>query len=111
MTTITTLGHEDASVRTVAFENGVTLVVANDPDTRDEFCWACEQSITPVVEIVVLNDEEWDYAENAATLCPLCWEESTCRAVDADQILREIAEDARAEYLYDARKEAALERG
>jgi hypothetical protein len=114
MTTIRTLAHDDTTVREVTFDNGTVIVVANDPDSiPTAYCLDCEAEILPVVQVTVLNSEEWDYAPEAwdrahrftVSLCPECFGTDICRADDVDQIQYDRMLDAIAEVREQARKD------
>ena len=108
--TLTSMHHADATVATVTFVNGTTLLVADAIDHADTmYCVDCESDTTPVVRVTITSDEEWDYADGTAADKPLC---STCYgddlfadAYDADAALDERAADDDADRRYHERKD------
>lgn len=93
MSSTGTITHEDPTVRMVSIY-GVDTVVADDPDTRHNYCLDCAASITPMVAIVILDDEQWDYAADAKPLCPTCGTDDLADVADLDRILEDRARDA-----------------
>lgn len=106
MTTMTTtrVAHSDTTVRRTA--NGVTF--AHDESTRfgTTYCLECHRETEAVVLVTILNDEEWDYADDDySTHCGACLSDRVCDPQDAEHEEREMAEDAAAEYRYDSLRE------
>jgi len=104
--TATPIAHEDKSLRVLTSSFGVTLTVADDPDTDKRWCLECGAPTVPVVQVTILNDEEWVAAPGAESICPSCFESDLVMdEEDAEAELRERALDAEAEYRHDRERE------
>jgi RNase P subunit RPR2 len=104
--TVTTVAHDDTTVRTVTYTRyGHTVTVADSPDHGRMFCADCNHDVTPVVAVTVLNNEEWTYdssADDTLILCGECYNED----VFADEAeAAEYAADADADRRYHERKD------
>lgn len=99
-----TIAHDDPTVRVIDL-GGDPVTIADDPDSGERFCLYCKAEVKPYVRIVILNSEEWDYADDDTAYCPTCDDSDLCRVEDAEDTLRERALDAEADYRYSAWKD------